>query len=78
MPMTATPQADGALSLADLPGQGDALLLERAAIGALVSGAVPSLQLTLPGMRVTLTVEHLLPALPAVRQPARILAFPRR
>jgi hypothetical protein len=78
MPMTATPQADGALSLADLPGQGDALLLERAAIGALVSGAVPSLQLTLPGMRVTLTAEHLLPALPAVRQPARILAFPRR
>jgi hypothetical protein len=78
MPIIATAQADGALALTDLPGQGDALRLDRSAIEALISHAVPSLQLALPGMRVTLTAEDLRPALPASREPARILAFPRR
>jgi hypothetical protein len=78
MPMTATLQESGALALTDLPGQGDALQLDSAAIATLRAGAMPALTLTLPGMRITVTAEHLLPALPAVRQPARILAFPRR
>ncbi|MDQ7250065.1 hypothetical protein [Dongia sedimenti] len=77
MPMTATTQADGGLMLTDLPGQGDAVLLGRAMLEALVSRAVPSLQLALPGMRVTVTAEDLLPALPAPRKPAQVLAFPR-
>jgi hypothetical protein len=78
MPMTATAQADGGLALTDLPGQGDAVLLARTVIEALASRAAPSLQLALPGMRVTVTAEDLLPALPAPRQPAQILAFPGR
>jgi hypothetical protein len=78
MPMTAILQADRSLALTDLPGQGDALLLKPAAIGALVSGAVPSLTLTFPGVRVTVTAEDLRPALPAPRPPALILAFPQR
>jgi len=78
MPMTATLQADGSLTLGDLPGQGDALLLEAAAIEALRSGAMPALARTLPGLRVMVTAEDLLPALPAPRQPAQILAFPGR
>ena len=78
MPMTATAQADGALALTDLPGQGDALQFEPAAIQALLSGATPALTLTLPGLRVTVTAEDLRPALPAPRQPAQILAFLRR
>ena len=78
MPMTATIQADGAMALTDLPGQGDALQLEAAGIEALRSGAMPALTLTLPGMRITVTAEDLLPALPAPRPAARILAFPRR
>jgi len=78
MPMTATVQDHGALTLTDLPGQGDALQLEAAAIQALLSGAVPMLTLTLPGMRITVTAEDLQPALPAPRQPAQILAFPGR
>ena len=77
MPMTAVMQADGALNLTDLPGQGDALRLEPAAIEKLRSQAVPSLNLTVPGMRVTLTAEDLLPALPAPRPAAQILAFRR-
>ena len=77
MPMTATLQADGALALTDLPGQGDALLLERAAIEALVCGASASLQLALPGLRVTVKAEDVTPALPAPRQPAQVLAFRR-
>lgn len=78
MPMTAKLQADGTLALTDLPGQGDALQLEPAAIAALVTRQRPSLTLTLPGMRVTVTAEDLLPAFPSPRQPAQILAFPRR
>ena len=78
MPVTATLQADGTLALTDLPGQGDALQLERTAIEALVSRAGPALALALPGMRVTVTAEDLLPALPAPRQPAQVLAFPGR
>jgi hypothetical protein len=78
MPMTAIRTGDGALVLTDLPGQGDALRLEPARIDTLISGAVPLLTLTLPGMRVTLSAEDLRPALPAPREPARILAFPSR
>ena len=78
MPMTATCQSDGALMLTELPGQGDALLLEPVAIDQLIGGAVPSLVLTLPGMRITLTAEDLQPALPAPRAAAQILPFPTR
>jgi hypothetical protein len=78
MPMIATVQADGAMALSDLPGQGDALQLEAAAIEALRSGALPALTLSLPGMRITVTAEDLLPALPAPRPSAQILAFPGR
>jgi hypothetical protein len=77
MPMTVLMQGDGALTLTDLPGQGDALRLEAAAIEMLRSGQQPSLSLTLPGLRVTLTAEALLPMLPAPRPPAQILAFRR-
>jgi hypothetical protein len=76
MPMTATIRADGALLLTDLPGQGDALVLERAALGEIHTGS--TLVRTLPGMRVTLTAEELAPALPPAPQPAVILAFPAR
>jgi len=78
MPMTATVQDNGAVALTDLPGQGDALQLEAAAVQALVSGAVSMLTLTLPGMRITVTAEDLAPALPAPRPSAQILAFPGR
>jgi hypothetical protein len=78
MPMTAMAEADGALTLTDLPGQGDGLQLESAAIQALLSGAVPVLQRTLPGLRVTFTAEDLRPALPAPRSSALVLAFPKR
>jgi hypothetical protein len=78
MPMTATLQADGTLALTELPGQGDALQLERTAIETLVSRAAPCLQLALPGMRITVTAEDLAPALPAPRLPAQILPFPGR
>ena len=78
MPVTATLQDDGVLALSDLPGQGDALQLEPAAIAALISGAAPALRLAVPGMRVTVTAEDLQPALPAPRRPAQILAFPKR
>ena len=77
MPMRATLQADGALAL-ELPGQGDALQLDRATIQALLSGATPTLTLTLPGLRIRVTAEDLQPALPAPRQPALVLAFPQR
>jgi hypothetical protein len=76
MPMTATYAADGALLLADLPGQGDALVLEAAALAELWGGA--TLVRDLPGMRVTLTAEALAPALPPAPKPAVILAFPAR
>jgi hypothetical protein len=78
MPMTATLQDHGALALTDLPGQGDALQLEAATVQALVSGAMPVLTLTLPGMRITITAEELVPILPAPRPSAQILAFARR
>ena len=78
MPMTATAQADGALALTELTGQGDALQLDRATIQALVSGAVPTVTLTLPGLRIRVTAEDVQPALPAPRQPALVLAFPQR
>jgi hypothetical protein len=78
MPMTATLQADSALTLTDLPGQGDALQLEATTIEALRSGTLPTLTLTLPGMRITVTAEDLRPALPAPRPTAQILAFPGR
>jgi hypothetical protein len=78
MPMTAVVQSNGGLSLTDLPGQGDALQLEATAIGALRSGSMPALTLTLPGMRITVTAEDLAPALPAPRPAAQILAFPGR
>jgi hypothetical protein len=39
---------------------------------------MPALTLTLPGMRITVTAEDLLPALPAPRLSAQILAFPGR
>jgi hypothetical protein len=78
MPMAALQQADGALALTDLPGQGDALMLEPAAIQALLSGGVPAITLTLPGMRITLTAEDLRPAVPAPRPAALVLAFQRR
>jgi hypothetical protein len=77
MPMTATVQADGTLALTDLPGQGDALQLEPSATEALLSGGVPALTLTLPGMRITVTAEDLSPGVPAPRQPAQVLAFQR-
>jgi hypothetical protein len=77
MPMTATLQESGALALTDLPGQGDALQLDSAAIATLRAGAMPALTLTLPGMRITVTAEDLLPALPAPRPAAQILAFRR-
>jgi len=76
MPMTATYDADGALLLTDLPGQGDALVLEATVLAGLQSGA--TLTRTLPGMRITLTAEHLTPALPPAPKPAVILAFPAR
>src|SRR5262245_22237463 len=50
MPMTAMLQADGTLALTDLPGQGDPLQLEAAAIEALVTRRSPSLTLAVPGM----------------------------
>lgn len=78
MPMTATAQADGALALTELPGQGDALQLDRAMIQALVSGAVPTVTLTLPGLRIRVTAEDVQAALPAPRQPAQVLAFKQR
>jgi hypothetical protein len=78
MPLTAMVQADGAVALTELPGQGDALRLEPAAIQTLLAGDLPALVLTLPGMRITMTAEDLAPALPAPRQPAVILAFARR
>jgi hypothetical protein len=78
MPLTAMAQADGAVALTELPGQGDALRLEPAAIQALLSSALPALVLTLPGMRITVTAEDLAPALPAPHQPAVVLAFTRR
>lgn len=78
MPITATMQADGTFTLTDLPGQGDALQIEAPALQALRSGAVPSLTLTLPGMRVTLREDNLRPALPAPRRPAEVLAFAKR
>ena len=78
MPMTAALQDDGALTLTDLPGQGDALRLEPAALAALASGDVPTVRLALPGLRVTVTADDLLPVLPAPRQPAQVLAFRKR
>jgi len=78
MPMTAMAQADGTLCLTELPGQGDALQLDPATIQALLSGAMPALALSLPGLRITVTAEDLRPALPAPRPPAEILAFSRR
>jgi hypothetical protein len=78
MPMTTTRQDDGTLVLTDLPGQGDPLRLEPAAVAALVSGAAPTLSLALPGMRITVTAEDLSPALPAPRPAAQIIAFPTR
>jgi hypothetical protein len=78
MPMIATAQADGALELTELPGQGDALQVQPAAIQALLSGSVPAIALTLPGMRISVTAEDLRPALPAPRQPGLVLAFARR
>jgi hypothetical protein len=76
MPMTANCRADGALLLTDLPGQGDALVLEQPALMELRSGA--TLVRTLPGLRVTLTPDDLAPALPPAPKPAVILAFPAR
>jgi hypothetical protein len=76
MPMTATSRADGTLLLTDLPGQGDPLELEKAALTELRTGA--TLIRTLPGLRVTLTAEALAPALPPTPKPAVILAFPAR
>jgi len=78
MPMSASREGDGSLVLTDLPGQGDALRLEPATLRALTAGAMSSLVLTLPGMRVTVQAEDLLPVLPAPAPSARILAFPRR
>ena len=78
MPMTATRQGNGTLALTDLPGQGDPLLLAPAALEALMSGAAPSLRLTLPGLRITVRVEDLSPALPAPAPTAALLAFPKR
>jgi len=77
MPMIATAQANGAIAVTDLPGQGDALQIEAADIRALLSGTMASLTLTLPGLRVTLTAEDLRPALPAPRKSALVLAFAR-
>ncbi len=78
MPMNATAQADGALALTELPGQGDAIRLDRTTLQTLFSGAVPALTLSLPGLRITVTAEDLQPAMPAPRQPALVLAFPRK
>jgi len=76
MPMLATTRADGALLLTDLPGQGDAIVLEKAALAERRAGG--SLVRTLPGLRVTLTAEELAPALPPAPTQAVILAFPAR
>jgi hypothetical protein len=78
MPMTAVLQGDGALMLGDLPGQGDPLRLDAAALQALKSGATAAVTLALPGLRVTVTATDVQPALPAPRPPAQILAFPAR
>jgi hypothetical protein len=76
MPMSAKRGADGILLLSDLPGQGDALVLEKAALSQLRRGA--TLVRTLPGLRVTLTAEDIGPALPPAPQAAVILGFPTR
>ena len=78
MPMTATAQPNGTITLTDLPGQGDALRLDATAIRALLSGAMPAVRLALPGMQVTLTADDLRPALPAPRKSGQVLAFPAR
>jgi hypothetical protein len=77
MPMTATRAADGALTLTDLPGQGDPLQIDAATVAALISGVLPALTVALPGFRVTLTADDLRPALPAPRASAQVLAFRR-
>jgi hypothetical protein len=76
LPMTAARRDDGALVLTDLPGQGDALVLDGPTIAELRAGTAAVR--TLPGMRVTLTVDGLAPALPQAPKPAVILAFPAR
>ena len=76
MPMTATAHADGALLLTDLPGQGDALVLEAADLVELRGGA--TLVRTLPGLRVTFTADDLAPALPPAPKSAVILPFRAR
>ena len=78
MPMTATRVTDGALTLTDLPGQGDALQIDCATVNALISGTMAKVTLTLPGLRVTLTAEDLVPALPLPRETGRVLPFPKR
>jgi len=78
MPMTATRAADGALTLTDLPGQGDALQLDPATVNAFISGTVSTVTLTLPGLRVMLAADDLVPALPLPRETAQVLPFPKR
>ena len=76
MPMLALPQADGTLSLSDLPGQGDALVLDAESLAGLHANTASVLVRTIPGMRVTLNAEGLAAALPPPPKPAQILAFP--
>ena len=78
MPMLALPQADGALVLSDLPGQGDALLLDAESLAGLRRDPTAMLLRMIPGMRVTLNAEGLAAALPPAPKPAQILAFPIR
>jgi hypothetical protein len=78
MPMLALPQADGTLSLSDLPGQGNALVLDAESLAGLRAEAGARLVRMIPGMRVILNAEGLAPALPPMPKPAQILAFPSK
>ena len=78
MPMLATGLAEGALGLSELPGQGDPLVLDAEALAGLRADAHAALVRLIPGMRVTLNAEGLAAALPPVRKPAQIFAFPSK
>ncbi|HEY4161632.1 MAG TPA: hypothetical protein VGM59_01130 [Dongiaceae bacterium] len=78
VPMTATRNGDGGMTLAEVPGHGAARSITSETLAALASGALPKLVLTLPGLRITFTAAELLGSLPALPKPAQVLAFPTR
>jgi hypothetical protein len=78
MPVAAQATETGGVSLTELPGQGDPLLIDAAALAALRDGLRPAVQLSLPGLRVTVTLEDLHPVLPVRRPSATLLSFPAR